>query len=44
MKGDFQVRFCERLKLQCFGLLDRITDERHNLSSSFVSLFGDSPG
>ena len=23
MKGDFQVRFCERLKLKCFGLLDR---------------------
>jgi hypothetical protein len=22
MKGDFHVRFCERLKLQCFGLLD----------------------
>jgi len=22
MKGDFQVRFCERLKLKCFGLLD----------------------
>jgi hypothetical protein len=23
MKGDFHVRFCERLKLKCFGLLDR---------------------
>ena len=22
MKGDFHVRFCERLKLKCFGLLD----------------------
>ena len=25
MKGDFHVRFCERLKLKCFGLLDRFT-------------------
>ena len=23
VKGDFQARFCERLKLKCFGLLDR---------------------
>ena len=23
MKGDFQVRFCERLRLKRFGLLDR---------------------
>ena len=23
MKGDFHVRICERLKLKCFGLLDR---------------------
>ena len=23
MKGDFHVRFCERLRLKCFGLLDR---------------------
>ena len=23
MKGDFHVRFRERLKLKCFGLLDR---------------------
>ena len=22
MKGDFHVRICERLKLECFGLLD----------------------
>jgi hypothetical protein len=22
MKGDFHVRFCERLKLKCFSLLD----------------------
>ena len=22
MKGDFQVLFCEGLKLKCFGLLD----------------------
>ena len=25
MKGDFHVRFCERLKLQCSGLLNRIS-------------------
>jgi hypothetical protein len=25
MKGDFHVRFCERLKLKCFGLLDRMS-------------------
>lgn len=24
MKGDFQVRFRERLKLKCFGLLDHL--------------------
>ncbi len=23
MKGDFHIRFCERLKLKCFGLLDQ---------------------
>ena len=34
MKGDFHVRFCERLELQCFGLLNRITDELLNLISS----------
>ena len=26
MKGDFHVRFCERLKLQCFGLLNRFSN------------------
>ncbi len=24
VKGNFHARICERLKLQCFGLLDRI--------------------
>jgi hypothetical protein len=26
MKGDFHVRFCERLKLKCFGLLDQLVN------------------
>ena len=28
MKGDFHVRFCEGLKLECFGLLDRFLNVR----------------
>jgi len=30
MKGDFHVRFCERLKLKCFGLLDRFLNALPN--------------
>ena len=30
MKGDFHVRFCERLKLKCFGLLDRFPNAPPN--------------
>ncbi len=36
MKGDFHVRFCERLKLKCFGLLDRWSN-RQQFAISFCS-------
>ena len=36
MKGDFQVRFCERLKLKRFGLLDRWSNHQH-IAISFGS-------
>jgi hypothetical protein len=36
MKGDFHVRFCERLKLKCFGLLDRLLFGFLLLTSSLV--------
>jgi len=35
MKGDFHVRFCERLKLKCFGLLDPTSP---NIGSKYLSL------
>ena len=40
MKGDFQVRFCERLKLQCFGLLDPFYNRLFVLNKIFRSFMG----
>ena len=37
MKGDFHVRFCERLKLKCFGLLDPNTEYQHSRKPMNVS-------
>ncbi len=44
MKGDFHVRFCERLKLKCFGLLDINKTEHQNMVSSSLTLLSNGSG
>jgi hypothetical protein len=39
MKGDFHVRICERLKLKCFGLLDRYKIPAHRQALNVRNLY-----